>query len=490
MIRQLLLTRQNRENIALINGEEKISFDDLLRKALAIRQCLPQEKGKAIPIFLPNDSDFVAALFSVIMFGQTAFPLNVTMTKHELIPLLAQVSSSAVITSKKYAAIVEEIKTSHKHHLQIIYVEELPACEYTPLPEAVHIGADEPMLLLHTSGSTGKNKIVQLSEQNVASAVLGYLDRMDLVKEDGTENRYLLAAPFSSAYGLMILFACLLKAFPVIQLRECFTLDMFYQTAAAHKATHYEGGALVLLLMEQTVGRSIPYDLSRLRHFGFGGSKVSGHTLRSLLRAYPGVAFWQGYGMTEAAPLITKYARYGSEKLESVGMAIKGVEIAIAVDGVITHTPDIKGEIIVKGPNVMLGYAQNEAATNQIIKNGYLYTGDIGYLDEDGYLYICGRKKNVIIVRGLNVHPEEVEACILNSLLVKECLVYGETDEVENEFVCADIVPVNQHVKIEEIKAYCGTHLSAYKQPKKMQMVSAIKKVASGKVERVRRDGQ
>ncbi len=189
--------------------------------------------------------------------------------------------------------------------------------------------------------------------------------------------------------------------------------------------------------------------------------------------------------MTEAAPLITKCSKISLEKLDSVGKAIKGVEISIEADGVITDVPYTNGEILVKGPNVMSGYFRNEEETKKVLKHGYLYTGDLGYLDEDGYLYICGRKKNVIIVRGFNVYPEEVEACILNSLLVNDCVVYGETDPLGIETVCADIVPadplVSQEKIEEEIRAYCKVHLSGFKQPRKIQIVDAIRKTVSGK---------
>ncbi|NLT58743.1 MAG: acyl--CoA ligase, partial [Clostridiales bacterium] len=431
---------------------------------------------------------YVAALFGTLLFGMTALPLNVSMTAHEIMPLLGQTSTQTLITSKRFGRMFEDIRVNHMPHLQVICLEDLPTRACEALPEAVHVGPDEPMVLLSTSGTTGKARIVQLSEKNVEASVLGYLDKMNFEKSGQSDVRYILATPFSTAYGLMILSACLLRSFPIIPIGEGFTLDVFYALAEAHRATHYEGGTSVPLLMEQTAGRPIPHDIHRLKHFGFGGSKVSGNMLEALLKAYPGIRFWQGYGMTEAAPLITKYANTQDEKLDSVGTAIKGVKIAVEVDGSVTDAPYTTGEIVVQGPNVMLGYYQNEEETDNVLKNGHLYTGDLGYLDEDGYLYICGRKKNVVIVRGLNVHPEEVEACILSSLLVQDCVVYGETDALGHEVVCADVVPMNKQVQIGEIEAHCRTRLADYKQPQKIRVVDAIPKAASGKTGRLARD--
>jgi long-chain acyl-CoA synthetase len=457
---------------------------------VAIQVCLPGSHWEHAAIFLPDGIDYITALFGIFLLGKTAFPISVRLTKHEVIPLLDQTDTDLIITSRRFCRVFDEIKSMDVPDLRVIYVEECLVKESMPILFENSKRPDEPMVLLTTSGSAGRVKIVPLSERNVEVSVLGYIDKMCFEDMDERDIRYILAAPFSSAYGLMILCACLMKAFPMVLLKEDFTLDSFYKTAQDSRVTHYEGGAAVLLLMEQTAGRPVPYDIHLLKYFGFGGSKVSGVTLKKLLTAYSGIRLWQGYGMTEAAPLITKCSKISSEKLNSVGKAIKGVKISIEADRVITDIPYTNGEILVKGSNVMSGYYRNEEETKKVLKNGYLYTGDLGYLDEEGYLYIYGRKKNVIIVRGFNVYPEEVEACILNSLLVNDCIVYGETDALGMEAVCADIVladPLACREKIkEEIRAYCKAHLSGFKQPRKIQIVDAFRKTASGKNDRRR----
>lgn len=490
MIRDLLLHQTNLQKTAVIDGDTGITFQDLIQKATAIEVCLPRDDWENAVIYLPDGSDYIAALFSIFQSGKTAFPLNSHLTRHEVIPLLEQTATDIIITSRAFHSIMEEIKSIYSPCLRIIYVEECQSDESISVFSQNNIETDEPMVLLTTSGSTGKSKIVPLSERNVESSVFGYIDKMCFENMDEKNIRYILATPFSSAYGLMILCACLMKSFPIVLLKKGFTLNNFYETAQEHSVTHYEGGAIVPLLMEQTADRPMPYDIHLLKYFGFGGSKVSGATLRKLLNAYPGIRLWQGYGMTEAAPLITKYTNTNSEKLDSVGTAIKGINIFIEADGIIGSAPYTVGEILVKGPNVMTGYYRNEEETKKVLKGGCLYTGDLGYLDEEGYLYICGRKKNVIIVRGFNVYPEEVETCILNSLLATDCIVYGKTDASGNETVCADIVPNGSFTCIkkleEEIRVYCKTHLSGYKQPQKIQFVDTIKKTVSGKNERKR----
>lgn len=489
MIRRSLLTRENWDKTAVIEGQKSYTYRDLAGKATAIERQLPEIHGENIAIFLPNSENYIAALFGVIMAGMTAFPLSIQLTVHEIRSLLAQASVHTVITSKAYCSLFEDIIEAAT--AQVIYVEDLPVSECSACPLAENISVDEPMILLTTSGTTGNAKIVQLSEKNVASSTFAYIDKMDFEKIPENEIRVILGTPFSSAYGLMILTACVIKSFPVVIMKEAFTLDMFYKAAEEHAATHYEGGVSTVLLMEQMAGRPIPYDISRLRYFGFGGSKVTSDVLRKLMEAYPSVEFWLGYGMTETSPLITKhYKKVNMDKLDSVGSVIQGMTIKVDVDGVVTDAPNIKGEVIVKGSNVMLGYYKNEEETRKILKDGYLYTGDIGYLDEDGYLYICGRKKSVIIVRGFNVHAEEVETCILNSGHVKDCIVYGETDSLGNEIVCADIIPMTGQVQTDQIRSYCKDHLATYKLPQRIKMIDAIEKTATGKTERAKKDVQ
>ena len=156
----------------------------------------------------------------------------------------------------------------------------------------------------------------------------------------------------------------------------------------------------------------------------------------------------------------------------------------LETDEGITNKPYINGEIIVQGPNVMLGYYNNEDATEEILRNGWLHTGDIGYFDDDGYLFICGRKKNMILVRGFNVFPEEIETRMLGSALIKECLVYCETDDPGTETVCAEVVPANSEVTLKMIYKWCAENLTDYKRPKIIRLTKALKKTSTGKNKR------
>jgi long-chain acyl-CoA synthetase len=485
MIRTLLLNRENWEKTALIDGEKSLTYGELAGRAFALRTLLPESAGAHAAILLHDGADFIAALFGALMAGMTVMPLSASLTSYEVDSLLGQTSTRILISSKSFLPLLSEIEDTP----EIIYMEELPAPPGEP-PQAVYVDTDAPMLLLATSGTTGRAKIVVLSERNLGSCVLDYYGKMNFDIFAREQVRNILCTPFCSAYALFIISAIMRGGNTIVVPPFPFTLDSFYKAVDRYRITHYEGGAAAILLMERGIGREIPYDIRSLRYLGFGGSGVSGNALRRLVEEYPWMEFWQGYGLTEASPLVTKaYNSFPKEKLDSVGVAAKNMELRIEADGEKTQIPFVRGEIVVKAPSVMLGYYENEAETARVIRDGWLYTGDIGYLDEEGWLYLCGRVRNIILVRGFTVHPEEVETCILSSSLAADCVVYGESDDFGGECVCADVVPKSADVTADDIMIWCRDHLSAYKQPLRVRLTDAISKTSTGKTARTSGEG-
>lgn len=178
---------------------------------MAIEAHLPQTHWENAAIYLPDGSDYIAALLGIFRLERTAFPLNAHLTKHEVIPLLEHTSTDIIITSSTLRPVMEDVKSMSDLPLRIIYAEECQPEDWMPVPRPRNTEMDKPMLLLTTSGSTGGIKIVPLSERNVASSVLGYIDKMCFERMEEKRIRYILASPLSSAYGLMILFACLTR---------------------------------------------------------------------------------------------------------------------------------------------------------------------------------------------------------------------------------------------------------------------------------------
>jgi len=224
------------------------------------------------------------------------------------------------------------------------------------------------------------------------------------------------------------------------------------------------------------------YDLRSLRACISGGAPLPLEVLSGFQERY-GVVLVEGYGPTEASPVVSANPPQGVQKPGSVGLPILGVEVRIVDDaGQDLPTGEV-GEIIVAGDNVMQGYWQDATATAEAIKDGWLYTGDLGKLDADGYLYIVDRKKDMIIVGGTNVYPREVEDVIARMPQVAEVAVVGRPDSVRGERVRAVIVPAEGiELSAEQVISHSRQHLAPFKVPRIVEFRESLPKSALGKV--------
>ena len=209
--------------------------------------------------------------------------------------------------------------------------------------------------------------------------------------------------------------------------------------------------------------------------------------LIELVNRYKSVRFIQTYGLTEASPRLTTLQHEDIFlKKGSVGKAIPGVNIKIVNEKNVEVDPGELGEIVVQGKNVMKGYYRQDNITKQIIIDNWLHTGDYGYLDKDEYLFIVGRKKNIIISGGINIYPEEIEDILLNHENVKEVCITSEEDDLLGEVPIAHIVVFDEKKKVD-FRKYCMERISEYKIPRRFEIVDKIEKTYNGKILRNRR---
>lgn len=474
----MLLNAKSRKT-ALIENDKRTSFYTLAQKAISIARRLTSVRQKKVAIYLPDGSAFIYALCGIIMSGKIAFPININYTYSELADLLNFVHPT-IITSKQYGNLFEKYQNEHKFPISIIYIEDIAQNDPHEKFEVERYRPQSPVLLLNTSGTTGKPKIVMLSVNNIEACIEGYLAKMDFKLFKG--SKYILASPFTSAYGLMIIFACLKIQYALVILKSPFSITNFLHTAEKYQVTLFEGGSPVIRMLWQLSKANSQIQFQYPLYYGFGGSKISSIALQELKANHPQLEFWPGYGMTEASPLISKNQVVKTNpNYDTVGTAIQGETIRILHHDKLTDMPNITGEIVVKGKNIMLGYYKNRTETKKVFNKGYLYTGDIGYLDEDNHLYIVGRKKNIVIVRGMNVSVEEVENTLINSGYVEDCIVYSQKDAMENEMLCAKVIPISKNIDKQTIIDYCSTHLANYKVPHTIYIVDTIEKTFSGK---------
>ena len=206
--------------------------------------------------------------------------------------------------------------------------------------------------------------------------------------------------------------------------------------------------------------------------------------LKKLIIKYQTIGFVHTYGHTECSPRVTALMpQYSLSKLGSVGTAIPGVRVRVVDENMVDCLAFEVGEIIVSGKNTMIGYYKQQQITNETIQEGWVHTGDLGYLDQDGFLYLTGRMKNVIISGGINVYPEEIEQTLLEHECVEEVCVMAEEHERMGEVPVAKVV-LRSEISAKELTKYCSSRLASYKVPVTFEFVQTLAKTYNGKIKR------
>jgi long-chain acyl-CoA synthetase len=288
--------------------------------------------------------------------------------------------------------------------------------------------------------------------------------------------RGLNALPLSHAYGLLVAVVGLhaVERHPTVLMRW-FDPERWLELAQEHRTQIVAVVPSMLQLLLPLPVES--YDLSELRYVVSGGSPLPPETAEELLRRVPHVEIREGYGLTETAALVSS-SPPGRARLGSVGKPVPGVEVRIDGDGEV-------GEICVRSRSVMLGYWQAPDLTAEAVRDGWLHTGDLGYLDADGYLYIVDRKKDLIIRGGFNVFPRDVEEALLEHPAVAAAGVVGRPDDVHGEEVVAFVeLKAGTDVAADDIVLFGKERIGGYKYPREVHVVPALPLTPVGKIDR------
>ena len=348
--------------------------------------------------------------------------------------------------------------------------------------------SDELALLQYTGGTTGLSKGAMLSHANLVANVRQSHERFAAVQQPG-EDIYISPLPLYHIYAFMVnlLLAASQGAHNVL-IPNPRDLDAFVNAIKPYAFTSFTGiNTLFVGLCHHQGFKAL--DFSRLKLTISGGSALTLNAA-NLWREVTGCTISEGYGLSETSPVLC-FNTPGNEKLGTIGWPLIDTEIEIWDEDNRVLPPGETGEIVARGPQVMSGYWQQPQASEQVLVNGFFKTGDIGFIHEDGRVQIIDRKKDMILVSGFNVYPNEVEGVLALHPKVLESAVVGHLDENSGEKVCAYIVleqglpgesDTAEFLIAEEITAYCRSQLSAYKVPKEYHFVGELPKSTVGKV--------
>jgi len=487
------------ERTAITDGERRASYGEFWAQAQAFSDVLRGnglQRGDRVAIVLPNRIEAATACYGTWLAGGVVVPLDVQARVRDLSPWIRHCDARYVLHEQGHHDATLAIAELPSIRLSIALEEQQPLCAPKPSgrlssgnpsqgetrDDANNARANDLALILYTSGTTGTPKGVMLSHANLlanAESVIAYLG-LDC------NDSVLSVLPFYYAYGASVLHTHLISGARIHLEKNLVFPNLIVEALAAHRITCFSGvpSTFALLLNHAELGN---HDLSCLRSLTQAGGPMTPALTRKLRAALPHPRLFVMYGQTEATSRLTWLPPERlEEKLGSVGIPVDGVTLKIVRDDGMAATTGEIGEVWAKGPNVMLGYWNNIEATRNVLQDGWLRTGDLGHLDGDGYLFLAGRRSDVIKTGAHRVHPGDIEEAIAEFPGVIEAAVVGVDDEVMGQAIKAFVVveaPTERGA--DQIKAHCRERLPPYKIPKYIEFVAALPRTASGKVRRV-----
>lgn len=473
------------EKIALIFEDKSYTYkqlDQLVNRVANGLQKLGIQRGDCVALFLPNIPEFVISYLGILKIGAVAVSVNVMLKSSEVSYILNDCAAKIVITTGSQSHYIDSVDVPELQHILIaegkvnkgISLVQVMA-NASPEARAIETERDAPACILYTSGTTGFPKGATLSHGNVISNIYS-ANRCYRIKPS---DRLLLYMPLFHCFGQNAILNSSLNACATIILQRRFDIEQVLNSIANHQITMFFGVPTVFIrLLNADPNR---YNFESIRYYFSAAAPMPIEVAQSWHSKF-GKVIHEGYGLTETSPFAT-YNHDLKYQLGSIGTPIENVEMKIVDDNGYQLEPGDLGEIVVRGPNVMLGYWNRPSDTAQAIKNGWFHTGDIGRMDEDGFFYIVDRLKDMINVSGFKVYPTEVENVIYQHPAVAEVAVYGVPDLVKGEQVFANILLKGDFcVTQEEIIAFCVEKMAAYKVPHTIKFIDSLPKNATGKV--------
>ncbi|MGE7927788.1 class I adenylate-forming enzyme family protein [Lysinibacillus xylanilyticus] len=471
---------------AVVCQGRRVTYRDLDEQVTRLSHALLEQgvrQGDKVIIFMPNVVEFVVSYFAIQRIGAIVVPVNAKFTLQEVEYVAQHADAKAILVHEAIFAAVEnitviplKIKTGQEQDGWLNYEALIQHASIQTID--CQLNEDDVSTILYTSGTTGKPKGVLFSYRNILTVAQMIAVEMEVKPE----SRILLMMPLTHSAPLHLFLMAGVFVGSTNVLTPTFTPDLFIDSIEQERTTHFFGAPVAYLLTAQQP-RLQTTDLSSMKWWAYGGAPLSQNEVRHLQKAFRTENLTCVYGLTEAGP--NGSILFGDEhatKAGSVGRrAPLGAELRIINDnGEDVGVGDV-GEIVIFGEGNMLGYYKDDTATKAAFIDGWLKTGDLARLDEDGYIWIVDRKKDVIFSGGVNVYPKEIEDSMLSYGGIFEVAVVGVPHPEWGETVKA-VYASKTELDEDELKTYLEEHLAKYKVPRIFERVEALPRNASGKI--------
>jgi long-chain acyl-CoA synthetase len=470
--------RQHAAKPAIFWGEQTFLYEQVLQQSLNLAAFLQAsmgiKPGDRVGLWLKNCPEFVPVLFGVLAAGGAVVPLNNFYKPHEVEYILKDAGVDLVITDASMEEPTAAL-TALCPHLKVWKIEHLAALPAAGPVEYPNRAENDLAIIIYTSGTTGRPKGAMLSHGNLLANVASCQKVLSAVDHD----RFVVLLPMFHSFMMTV--GVLL---PMSIGGSLIVIKTLHPPKNILLEIFKHGGTILPAIPQffRSLAQAGLPPNQPLRICISGGAPLPGEILREFTAKMP-VPLLEGYGLSEASPVVSMNPIKGPWKAGSIGIPIPGVEISVQDESGQMLPIGQTGEICVRGANVMLGYWNQPEETARTIRNGWLLTGDIGHGDPDGYFYITDRKKDMLLVNGINVYPREIEEIIYQFPGIKEAAVVGVPDPRKGEqpvafVVAADGSQIEEKALLQHVRA----SLADYKVPRRVVVLPALPRNATGKV--------
>ena len=476
-------------HVAIYWGNERIRYAQLqsqIRQVGANLQGLVNlEQGDRVGLFLKNSPQFIYALYAILKSGAVAVPINTFLKPFEIQHIVDDCQLTGLITDD----VLYETAAKVTGPKLICITDLCGGCGSGPWspaapPEAGKLPPATPSLtdlavIIYTSGTTGKAKGALLTHANFAANVSSCVRQLE---ETGRDRVTLLLPLFHSFMITVCVFTPLCLGASIVLIKSVQPFHHAVKEIIRARATVLVG---IPQLFQAMVHAKVPFYvhwLLNLRLAVSGAAPLPGETLAQFDRKF-GFPLLEGYGLSEASPVVSFNPIHGVRKPGSVGLPLPDVAVKIFDENDVELPVDNVGEIVVRGPNVMRGYHNQPEETAAALRHGWLHTGDLGKKDADGYLYIVDRKKDMLLVHGMNVYPREIEEVLHHCPGLREAAVIGRPAGSKGEAPVAFITAVaGTTLDKKAVLRFCHEHLAEYKVPREIHILDNLPRTPTGKI--------
>ncbi|WP_026692676.1 fatty acid--CoA ligase family protein [Peribacillus kribbensis] len=488
------------DKTAYIFMEQKTSYgqlDSAISKFANSLRDLGIKKGDHIALVLGNTPHFIIGLYGALRAGATVIPINPIYTPDEIGYIISNGDVKLVITLDIILPLMEALDPAMPNVKHIVYchtskegtgnLTDLSIYpKLKPVTYLIETGnpayleadtcEDDTAVILYTSGTTGKPKGAMLTHKNLYKNA----DDVGTYLKMNESDSVITALPMFHVFCLTVSLNAPLLQGATLLIMPKFSPKEVFRLAAKYEATVFAGVPTMYNFLYQFPDGNSD-DLKSLRLCISGGAAMPVSLLKEFEKKFK-VVVSEGYGLSEASPVTCFNPLDRPRKPGSIGTNILNVENKVMNELGEEVPPGQVGELAVKGPNVMKGYYKMPEETAAVLKDGWLYTGDLARMDEEGYFYIVDRKKDLVIVGGYNVYPREVEEVLFAHPHIVEAAVIGVPDPNQGEAVYAFVVSDSKDVTGGDLTAYCREHLAKYKVPSAFEFLEELPKNTTGKI--------